>query len=98
MYSKYSFVLLIYFFFEVMPRAYKRKEETEDGEMKMFDDYSIVAKDEIEWYSSNRGCTHPYGLLFRVLDAGNLDELNNYFKLTSQSPFHQKYEFSLDRQ
>ena len=32
-----------------------------------YDDYSIIPEDEIEWYSSRRGSTHPYGLLIRTM-------------------------------
>jgi len=34
----------------VRPGTYGKKEETEDGEMKMYDDYSIIGEDEVEWY------------------------------------------------
>jgi len=62
----------------------------------MYDDYSIIAEDQVEWYSSRRGCTHPYGLLVRMLDASNLDELNRLFRLDEDSHFRQKREHKLD--
>jgi len=79
----------------VRPETYKKKEETESGEMKMYDDYSIIGEEEVEWYSMRRGCTHPYGLLVRKLDASNLDELNRIFELGIDSPFRQKFEHVL---
>jgi hypothetical protein len=63
--------------------------------MKLYDDYSIIDENEVEWYSSRRGCTHPYGLLVRVIDARNLEELNEFFHLREESPFRQTHEFSL---
>jgi hypothetical protein len=81
--------------FQVMPGSYKKKAETEGGEMKMFDDYSRIDAHEVEWYSSRRGCTHPYGLLVRVVDASNLDELNTFFNLSENSPFRQTFEHTL---
>ena len=81
--------------FQVRPGTYRKKEETEGGEMKMYDDYSIIGKDEVEWFSSRRGCTHPYGLLVRMLDAHNLDELNRLFQLDKDSHFRQKFEYEL---
>jgi len=81
--------------FQVRPDTYSKKEETESGEMKMYDDYSIISEDEVEWYSSRRGCTHPYGLLVRTLDATNLRELNRLFELDDDSCFGQKFEHKL---
>jgi len=81
--------------FQVRPGTYRKKEETEGGEMKMYDDYSIIGKNEVEWFSSRRGCTHPYGLLVRMLDAHNLDELNRLFQLDKDSHFRQKFEYEL---
>jgi len=63
--------------------------------MKMYDDYSIIGEDEVEWYSMRRGCTHPYGLLVRKLDASNLKELNRTFDLGEHSPFRQTFEHVL---
>ena len=81
--------------FQVRPGTYEKKEETESGEMKMYDDYSIIEEDEVEWFSSRRGCTHPYGLLVRMLDASNLNELNDLFELDEDSAFRQTFEFKL---
>ena len=63
--------------------------------MKLFDDYSIIAENEIEWFSSKRGCTHAYGLLVRVLDVGNLNELNVYFHLSDDFFFRLTFEHGL---
>ena len=63
--------------------------------MKMYDDYSVIGEDEVEWYSMRRGCTHPYGLLVRKLDASNLNELNRLFQLEEGSPFRQNREHVL---
>jgi len=81
--------------FKVRPGSYSKKDETEGGVMKMYDDYSIIKENEVEWFSSRRGCTHPYGLLVRVLDASDLKELNAVFHLSDTSPFKQTFEFSL---
>jgi hypothetical protein len=83
--------------FQVKPGSYEKKGETEGGAMEMFDDYSLIAKDEIEWFSSKRGYTHPYGLLVRVVTASNLEELNEYFELSEDSKFRQTSEFSLEK-
>jgi hypothetical protein len=83
------------FWLQVRPSSYGKKKETEGGEMKLFDDYSIIAEDEIKWFSTKRGSTHAYGLLVRVLNACNLSELNGYFNLSDKSPFRQTYEFRL---
>jgi len=83
---------------QVRPGTYGKKEETESGEMKMYDDYSVIAEDQVEWYSSRRGCTHPYGLLVRTLDASNLDELNRLFELDEDSDFRQTFEYQLNMQ
>lgn len=61
----------------------------------MFDDYSIIAANEVEWFSARRGCTHPYGLLVRVVDASNLDELYKFFNLPENSGFRQTPEYTL---
>ena len=81
---------------QVRPGSYSKKDETEGGAMKMYDDYSIIKENEVEWFSSRRGCTHPYGLLVRVLDASNLKELNAVFHISDTSTFKQTYEHSLD--
>ena len=95
---RYVDCILKNLFCQVRPNSYEKKQETEAGEMKMYDDYSIIAENEVEWYSSRRGCTHPYGLLVRILDVSNLDELNRVFKLAKNSPFRQTREFSLSGQ
>lgn len=51
---------------KIRPGCYKKKKETEGGAKKLFDDYSIIKEDEIEWYSKTRGSVLPYGLLIRV--------------------------------
>jgi len=38
-------------------------------------DYSIISENEIEWYSSRRGCVHPYGLLVRILTEHQLQQV-----------------------
>lgn len=79
-----------------MPGSYNKRKESEGDEgTKLFDDYSVIAENEVEWYSSKRGCTHPYGLLIRVLNASNLDELNEFFHLSENSEFRQTLEHSL---
>ena len=49
--------------------------------MTDFDDYSIIAENDIEWYSSRRGCTHAYGLLIRTLEGAALEEIKKYCEL-----------------
>jgi len=58
----------------VRPGSFDKQEETEGGAMKMFDDYSLISEDEIEWYSSRRGCVHPYGLLVRTMTMSEVKE------------------------
>ena len=45
---------------------YNKQQETEGGVKKIFDDYSIIPENEIEWYSNKRGCIVPYGILVRI--------------------------------
>jgi hypothetical protein len=68
--------------FRIRGETVEKKEETEGGNTKLYDDYSIISEDEVEWYSDRRGCTHPYGLLIRTVDAANVTELCNFFKLS----------------
>jgi hypothetical protein len=45
---------------------YQKQCETEGGLKEIFDDYSIIEREQIEWYSSKRGCVVPYGVLVRI--------------------------------
>ena len=45
---------------------YNKQQETEGGAKKIFDDYSVIPENEIEWYSNKRGCVVPYGVLVRI--------------------------------
>ena len=94
----WAFVTYVAAMLQVRPDTYGKKEETEDGEMKMYDDYTIISEDEVEWFSFRRGCTHPYGLLVRTLDARNLDDLNRLFELGQDSHFRQTFEHELNIQ
>ena len=51
---------------KIRPKIYSKQQETEGGAKKIFDDYSIIPENEIEWYSNRRGCIVPYGVLVRV--------------------------------
>jgi len=62
----------------VRPGSFDRKKETEGGAMEIFDDYSVIPKDEIEWYSSRRGCVHPYGLLVRTMAEKDVPYSSKY--------------------
>ena len=53
---------------KVRPGVYQKQRETEGGAKEIFDDYSVIPKNEIEWYSNRRNSVVPYGVLFRVFD------------------------------
>jgi len=46
--------------------SYEKQAETEGGAKKIFDDYTIISENEIEWFSKRRGCVFPYGVLVRI--------------------------------
>jgi hypothetical protein len=50
---------------KIMRGIYQKQAETEGGAKKIFDDYSIINENEIEWFSAKRGCIVPYGVLVR---------------------------------
>jgi hypothetical protein len=52
----------------IRPGVYSKQKETEGGVKRIFDDYSIIPVDEIEWYSAHRGSVLPYGVLIRIFD------------------------------
>ncbi|OMJ87808.1 hypothetical protein SteCoe_10369 [Stentor coeruleus] len=60
---------------KIRPGCYKKKEETEGGAKKLFDDYSIIKENEIEWYSKTRGSVLLYGLLIRVFGETKKKEI-----------------------
>lgn len=66
-----QFVLAI----KIKPGSFKKQEETEGGVKKIFDDYTIIPEDEIEWFSKRRGCVLPYGLLIRVFGEKKKKEI-----------------------
>jgi hypothetical protein len=55
---------------------YQKQPETEGGQKKIFDDYSIINENEIEWFSDKRGCIVPYGVLVRSFGEKKLEEIN----------------------
>lgn len=54
---------------KVRPGTHHKQRETEGGAKKLFDDYSIIKEDEIEWYSKRRGCMVIYGVAVRVFNS-----------------------------
>lgn len=60
---------------KVRPGTYSKQAETEGGAKRIFDDYSVIQPDEIEWYSMSRGSVVPYGVLFRVFDDQQKKEI-----------------------
>jgi hypothetical protein len=54
---------------KIRSNTYGKQKETENGEKVIFDDYRVIPKNEIEWFSKRRGCIVPYGLLVRVFGA-----------------------------
>jgi hypothetical protein len=55
--------------------SYLKQRETEGGAKRIFDDYSIIPVNEIEWYSKRRGCVMPYGVLIRVFGETRKQEI-----------------------
>ena len=61
--NKYAQVVLA---IKIRYNSYSKQPETEGGAKKIFDDYTIIPENEIEWFSKRRGCTVPYGVLVRI--------------------------------
>ena len=53
---------------KVRPGTYSKQKETEGGAKRIFDDYTVIPENDIEWYSTCRGSVVPYGVLFRIFD------------------------------
>ena len=60
--NKYAQIVLAC---KIRKGIYQKQQETEGMVKKIFDDYSIIKENEIEWYSCKRGCVTPYGVLVR---------------------------------
>jgi len=68
----YSQVVLM---MKVRPGTYLKQAETEGGAKRIFDDYSVIPENEIEWYSTRRGSVVPYGVLFRIFGDSQKREI-----------------------
>jgi len=60
---------------KVRTGIYAKQKETEGGAKKIFDDYSVIPENEIEWKSTCRGSVVPYGVLFRIFDDSQRREI-----------------------
>jgi hypothetical protein len=43
------------------------------------DDYGPIDPDEIEWFSTRRGCVHPYGIVVRIFDEDQKKNIEKTF-------------------
>jgi hypothetical protein len=60
---------------KVRPGTYGKAKETEGGAKRIFDDYTVIPTNEIEWSSTCRGSVVPYGVLFRIFNDAQKREI-----------------------